>query len=452
MRPGIAAVSIIAAMAAVAYAALSLHHARAYQHVANGGFESGLSGWSLSPGTNAAIASDDPAEGAAHARITIGDTAARFEYAVHDALGVGTYQVSAQGRASPSATLRLSVQPAGQPRSTVGDGSSGSSWSAVAGTFRLTEAAHVTLIIIAEAAPGTSVDVDDVRIDGAPPVTLTPTATPPPATPTSAAGAATSVTVTLAPSTTPGASPTPPPAVDVIAATLRNAGFEQLDAAGLPFAWGKYGGTLSAGSPAHSGGHAARLDSATSSTKWLHQAVTVHGGNWYAFDAWLLHNDAGVGSAFLRISWYTSGDASGQAIDTVDSTERLDSTSPAYRQLTTGSVQAPPEARSARVRIMLAPVSEASAAILIDDAWFGAASPPPAATPTLIPTLVSDAVPSSHEPASSGSTAGARGARTRSGIGEPSIIGDHSAISTALVINEILYDADQPDVVDPDAE
>jgi hypothetical protein len=453
MRPGIIVASTTLIVAVIA-ATASTRDAQAHQHVANGGFESGLSGWIVGPGAAAGISTDAPAQGAASARLTAGISGARLEYPLPGALSDGAYQVSAQVRGASPATMRISVQPSGQSRLTVAEADVTSAWTAISGAFTLHEAAHTTLVIAVEAAPGAGVFIDDVRIDGAPPVTFTPTATLPASPPTPGL-ASTGQTATAIASGTPLSTPTIAPLVDVIAPSLRNASFEDVDTAGLPFAWEKYGGTLASDNHARSGARAARLDSGTSSTKWVHQAVSVSSGEWYAFEAWILHNDPATASAFLRISWYASNDAIGAAIDTVDSTTRLDAPSSGYRHLTTDAVRAPGDARSARVRIMLAPRSDAAASILVDDAWFGAVPPPPPPSPTPVPAEPSAA---SDEPSTS-AAAGRAAASSRSSRGSralsdaPALLLDTaSANGSGMVINEVLYDADTPDVPDPDAE
>src|SRR4029078_12400033 len=108
--------------------------------------------------------------------------------------------------------------------------------------------------------------------------------------------------------------------------------------------------------------------SESDSTKWLYQSVVVDGSAWYGFGAWVLDDDPQVGAALLRVSWYASEDASGAALATADSTESLTSASPEYRLLTTDAVQAPDDARSARLRIIMTPHSDSPASILVDDA------------------------------------------------------------------------------------
>jgi hypothetical protein len=57
-------------------------------------------------------------------------------------------------------------------------------------------------------------------------------------------------------------------------------------------------------------------------------------------------------------------------------TEPLD----VFRALTTGSVQAPPDARSAKARVVVRPRGEQQGTVFVDDAWFVASDPaPPAA-------------------------------------------------------------------------
>jgi hypothetical protein len=97
-----------------------------------------------------------------------------------------------------------------------------------------------------------------------------------------------------------------------------------------------------------------------------------------------LQPGSGVAQAYLRISWYASSDASGQAIATDDSTQKLTGPVPAYTLLTTGPRTPPAGARSARVRAMLSPAGAAAATLYLDDFAFGVAPPqatsPPAST------------------------------------------------------------------------
>jgi hypothetical protein len=171
-----------------------------------------------------------------------------------------------------------------------------------------------------------------------------------------------------------------------------NGGFEdELDG------WLKFGGELQAvESPRRAGSGAARFSSNTASTKWAYQVVEVDGGRAYAFDGYA-QVGAGVEAAYLRISWYESEDGSGTAISTDDSTASLTTSTSDFVYLTTGPCTAPDGARSARLRVMLAPAGDASASLYLDDFSFGLATT--AAVPTLTPTpapLPTQAQPSSQ--------------------------------------------------------
>lgn len=207
---------------------------------------------------------------------------------------------------------------------------------------------------------------------------------------------------------------------------------------GAPAAWSRYGGELSLVSqPVHSGLYAGRLESTTDSTKWIYQAVMIDPGSHYAFDAWVAEEDARAGSASLRISWYDSDDASGRALATSDSTNRIDASSASnYQHLTTGSVSAPDTARSARLRVLIVPSSAASAAVYVDDASFGSAeanSIPLAAAP---PSTNGTEDPIEGDaPSASRLVLGNRKAPSR----PPADAGNTSA-GTHVVLNEVLYD------------
>jgi hypothetical protein len=217
--------------------------------------------------------------------------------------------------------------------------------------------------------------------------------------------------------------------------TLRNSDFES-SADGSPTDWLRYGGTLSsASSPTHTGSGAARFESASDSTKWIYEVVSIQGGAPYSFDAWVLDDDPAVKSAFLRVSWYASDDGSGSALSAADSGSRLDAPSPDFRRLTTGSVAAPATAHSARLRIMLAPVSGDPAAIYVDDAEFLHADPEAAAAAPV--RSAPDAAPG--EPITEDAPSSAASApHSASGIASGLAAGP----STGVVINEVLYDAD----------
>jgi hypothetical protein len=89
-----------------------------------------------------------------------------------------------------------------------------------------------------------------------------------------------------------------------------------------------------------------------------------------------LKNETAVREALLRVSWYASADGSGGQLSTADSPP-LTADSPRFVALDTGAVQAPAEARSARVRLLLRPVSGAPATVYFDDVSFRETGAPP---------------------------------------------------------------------------
>lgn len=175
-----------------------------------------------------------------------------------------------------------------------------------------------------------------------------------------------------APSSTPSEGPEP-----AAFPSLVNGGFEQGRADGSPYGWNKFGGALDRSAAwRREGLYSAALRSATTSTKWAFQTVLVQGGQFYELSGYVLKDDPAVAAAWLRVSWYASADGSGTALAQHDSTRELGDDAPAFRFLTTGPVQAPAEARSARVRLMLRPRSAAEGTVFFDDITFVPTSPP----------------------------------------------------------------------------
>jgi outer membrane biosynthesis protein TonB len=243
-------------------------------------------------------------------------------------------------------------------------------------------------VLAADPSEGFTVYLDDFSFSGPPAPTPTPTPSPtplptasPPPSPGPTASPSPSPTVaptaTQVPTPTPS-TPSPSPTATSQAATLLpvaglvNGGFEEADGEGRPLAWQKYGGELSrSGAARREGQYAAAFTSRTASTKWAFQTVAVEGGEAYVLSGYALKNDANVAAAYLRLSWYASPDGSGSLIDSVDSTTRLTDDSPGFRFLSTGAVVAPAEAASAKVRLVLDPLSEAEGTVYFDDISFG---------------------------------------------------------------------------------
>ena len=203
--------------------------------------------------------------------------------------------------------------------------------------------------------------------------TPTPTPTPTPAP-----------EPTLAPKPSPTPTPSAPtPATSAVAEptlfpTLVNGGFEDVREDGTPYGWRKIGGEISASGAASSEGDlSASLLSRTESTKWLYQAVSVEGGSYYQLRAMALKDDPAAREVLLRVSWYASADGSGSQLSTVDSSA-LAEDSPEFVALDTGPVRAPPEARSAKVRLLLRPKSATSVVVYFDDVRFEGTAAPPA--------------------------------------------------------------------------
>lgn len=208
-----------------------------------------------------------------------------------------------------------------------------------------------------------------------PPPTPTPTATPLPLQPPPTATATATATPLVEPKVFPA---------------LTNGGFERAREDGTPWGWRKFGGQIARSAAVRAeGSYSLAFRSTTASTKWAYQTVAVTGGRWYTLSALARKDDPNAAQVFLRISWYRTADGSGPALASDDSTGALTRDEPRFRALTTGPVQAPPQARSARLRLMLRPASHQPAVVYFDAVRFQAAEPPPTptATPAPVPTV-----------------------------------------------------------------
>ncbi len=217
---------------------------------------------------------------------------------------------------------------------------------------------------------------------GATPVpcpTPAPTSTPTPTLPFQPTPTATpSPVATISPVSPPEPTPTPQAVEPRVFPSLVNGGFEEVRQDGTPYGWRKVGGEMSASSAVRAEGErSAALVSRTESTKWLYQTVSVKGGAYYRLQAKALKNDPRVRETLLRISWYESADGSGRQMDTADS-KALAGDAPRFVSLDTGPVQAPPEARSAKIRLLIRPASAARAVVYFDDVRFEEAAAPQA--------------------------------------------------------------------------
>jgi hypothetical protein len=236
---------------------------------------------------------------------------------------------------------------------------------------------------------------------------------------------------------------------------LYNGNFEQSSGDG-PAGWQKYGGTVGTSPYGRDGSITVSHLSTTASTKWLFQVVPVTGGEWYQGDGWA-KVESGSAELFIRVSWYAASDGSGSALSQVDSGV---ASSGGWTWLSTGAVQAPGGARSARVRLMLRPIGGASANW--DDVQFVLSSAPTATpTPTASPTTAATATSTPRATATprtaratstprSTSTARVAGPRSTgsgsSGSGSSATSGFLGSVpvGTSLVLTEAMPNPDGP--------
>jgi hypothetical protein len=440
--------ALFAAIGAITMLAITASgRAGAFSYIENGSFENGTTGWQSGSLDLVAVGADEvpPTAGAMSARLTADGGPFTLSQTLFD-VSPGAYTVSANVRRTVPGTqifLRAqAVNPEGPGADDLYASAGADTWIQLSGEITLTAYSQVEVAI--KGTGSGAVYIDDVRFEGAAPISATPTV---PAVATDSGSSTPVPTSTRTATPTKTASPTRTPTAPAapLIASLRNGGFEDIDDSGMPVGWDRYGGDLSlASSPVRSGAYAARLQSATDSTKWLYQTVAVVPSDPYAFDAWIADIDPAVTSAWLRISWYESDDGSGAALATADSTTRLDAPDPAYRFLTTGAVIAPDAARSARLRVLLAPASAAAAAIYVDDASFGPADPlvpspptPMAASATTEDISASEATIPRAPKTATGSARGLAGK-------PPAPAGFSQSTGAHVVINEVLYDPSGP--------
>jgi hypothetical protein len=233
------------------------------------------------------------------------------------------------------------------------------------------------------------------------PATQTPTPSPAPSASTSSPTPTGTPVRTKTPPPLPTASPvvTPTPASEpAVFTTLVNGGFETAREGGTPYGWHKVGGEIAVTDEERiEGDLALAISSATSSTKWAYEAISVTPGAYYVAEAWAM-NTAGADTLLLRVSWYASDDASGSAIDSADSLSTVSGDAGGFRQLSTGPVEAPANARSARVRLLLEPGSVAPTRAFFDDVSFGETAGPDSADPNGVVHTASTSRSSAAQP------------------------------------------------------
>ena len=447
MRSSLAKAAPALAIVFSLFALCGLIGARADELLSNGGFEDGTAGWAWAGGTLERVCEPaQVAEGSYAGRFvtdTPGTSSVQHEPVLIQPDGSYTLAASFLKNDPRVASVTLLVTWRDTNGNLIDDpawriakqltSSSPAYQFLFIGPFQSPSNAATAVIsvhVMSDSA-GAQVYIDDVSFVGPPPAaTPTPYSPPPSATPTLAPAA----TATRAPTSTPTPSPTPP---GMATGYLLNGGFEEaLD--GMPVGWDKYGGALERTATHYrSGSFAAAFSSDTESTKWAYQPVGVQPGRAYVFDGYVLLDNPGVKEAFLRVSWYTSDDASGSAVVTVDSTERLTGSEPSFRYLTTGAMPAPLGTRSARVRVMLVPLSSARATIYLDDMSLYEAPPDMPVNPAT-PSTPGPEAPA-DEPAPGSPPAGA--ARSSEVLSQ-AVSAERSPYQ--VKINEVLYDPAQP--------
>ena len=420
--------------------------ARADELLSNGGFEDGTAGWAWAGGTLERVCEPAPvAEGSYAGRFvtdTPGTSSVQHEPVLIQPDGSYTLAASFLKNDPRVASVTLLVtwrdtngnlidDPAWRIAKQLTSSSPAYQFLSI-GPFQSPANAATAVIsvhVMSDSADA-QVYIDDVSLVGPPPAaTPTPYSPPPSATPTLAPAA----TATRAPTSTPTPSPTPP---GMATGYLLNGGFEEANGAAL-IGWEEYGGTLQQTATHRRGGsYAAAYISDSESTKWVYQPVHMQPDRAYIFEGYVLLDNPGVKEAFLRVSWYTSDDASGSAVVTADSTERLTGSDPSFRYLTTGAMPVPEGARSAKVRVVVVPASAAVATIYLDDMSLYEAPPDMPVNPAT-PSAPGPEAPA-EEPAPDGPSTGIE---RLSEVLSQAVSAERSPYQ--VKINEVLYDPAQ---------
>jgi hypothetical protein len=180
------------------------------------------------------------------------------------------------------------------------------------------------------------------------------------------------------------------------------------------------------------------------------QTVRVDPDRTYEFQGYV-QPDPGVVESYLRISWYASLDGSGTALATDDSTARVAGSSGGFVYLTTGGRTPPRAARSARLRVMLAPASAAPATVHLDDFSFGIA-PPSAVAPPPSSVVAPDDPPEILEASAVPAASPTPAATTAPSTFSATAVSTSAPVSTATTVSEILPLVDIPAATWPAAE
>jgi len=352
--------------------------ARADELLTNSGFESGVGGWSTTHGQLDAV-SEPVHEGIRAARLSSSAIQSHEVYRSAAVAAGQPYQLSAWVLLNDPAVERIFLRVSWFNQAGGLISLADSQWITIPGADyqSLTTGSVISPLAAVLARVGVRIQAsgtfhlyfDDFSFTGAIPPPLTPPPTPS-ATPVPSPGTtATPPPATRTPSPTPRPSPTPPAdgepdTFDV----LTNGSFETLRTDGSPYAWREIGADLQAAtSPVAEGLRALAVTSRSSSTKWAYQTVRVQSGEFY--DAIAYAWSGGAAETFLRVSWYPTADGSGPAIDSADSTF-VAAPGERFERLATGPIQAPGDAHTAKVRLMLRPASGAETTAHFDAVSF----------------------------------------------------------------------------------
>jgi hypothetical protein len=359
--------SFLLAVTALVVLLLAWSPARGAELLANGGFEDGIDGWSATFGVLAPVGSPVHSGTRAVSLTSAGVQA----HEVYQSAKVAPGEVYSFGgwvrMDNPNVErvfLRVSwFDSAGslvsaEDSSWLTTGADFYRWLNIGPVTSPAAARTARVGIRVQSAGSFSVQLDDFSFEGAPAPPVTATASP-----------TASPTLAATPINTPTPSPrpsTPSPETELLVfERLTNAGFEVMRQDGTPYGWRNVGAELSTVAvPRVEGERALAVTSRSSSTKWAYQTVRVMPGGWYEASAWTMAG--GAAEAFLRLSWYESVDGNGAAIESVDSSESATRNAAEFVALSTGAVQAPANAQTVKVRLMMRPGSDGETTAYFD--------------------------------------------------------------------------------------
>lgn len=138
----------------------------------------------------------------------------------------------------------------------------------------------------------------------------------------------------------------------------------------------------------HSGQKTIKLSHDKSSSYGFQQTVqSLEGGMFYEISGYGASKDSNIDTYFLRVAWYESSDASGSQMSSPNDTERGNVSNGEWVQFNQ-IIQAPANAKSAKVRLVLTSKSNGTlTTAYFDDILFQeSVAPSPTVTPTPNPT------------------------------------------------------------------